>query len=236
MIPIYDNVPTRRFPAVTVALIAANAAVWLFYQVPDLQRSVLDIGFLPCEVDDTCTDPGVPWPLDAVTAMFAHGSWLHIIGNMLFLWIFGNNVEDAMGRLRFLIFYFLSGFAATALQAWVTLAFGAELEAVIPNVGASGAIAGVLGAYFVLYPMARVVSLIPLFIIFIPVELPAVFFLGVWFLFQLWEGGFSLVAPNAAGGVAFFAHIGGFLFGLLAVKLFAVRRRREILVPPYPPW
>jgi membrane associated rhomboid family serine protease len=146
--------------------------------------------------------------------MFAHASWLHIIGNMLFLWIFGNNVEDAMGRARFLVFYLLAGLAATALQATVTLTMGNPVEAQIPNVGASGAIAGVLGAYFLLYAAARVIALVPLFLFLLPVELPAVLLIGVWFLFQLWQGGFSLISPGAAGGVAFFAHIGGFAFGL----------------------
>jgi membrane associated rhomboid family serine protease len=229
VIPIHDNVPTRSFPLVTVALIATNAAVWLFYQVPNLDRSVFELGFYPCEVNSSCGEHGEPWPVNAVTAMFLHGSWLHIIGNMVFLWIFGNNVEDAMGRLRFLLFYFLAGFAATAAQGWITLAFGSAQEADIPNVGASGAIAGVLGAYLVLFPAARVIALFPLGFILIPLEVPALFFLGIWFLFQLWQGGFSLVAPDgASGGVAFFAHIGGFVFGLVAVHIFATRRRPGI--------
>jgi membrane associated rhomboid family serine protease len=168
--------------------------------------------------------------------MFAHGGWLHIIGNMLFLWIFGNNVEDAMGRIRFIVFYFLAGFAATGLQAAVTLGLGSRQEAEIPNVGASGAIAGVLGAYLVLFPLARVIALIPLFILLLPVEVPAMIFLGLWFLFQLWQGGFSLIAPGAGGGVAFFAHIGGFLFGVLAVRLFAIHRRYRICGPLVGGW
>jgi membrane associated rhomboid family serine protease len=228
VIPIHDSVPTRSFAVVTATLIAVNSAVWLFYQVPQLQASVFELGFLPCEVDNSCPDPGVQWPLDAFTAMFAHASWLHIIGNMLFLWIFGNNVEDAMGRARFLVFYLLAGLAATALQATVTLTVGNPVEAQIPNVGASGAIAGVLGAYFLLYAAARVIALVPLFVFLLPVELPAVLFIGIWFLFQLWQGGFSLISPGAAGGVAFFAHIGGFAFGLLTVGLFVPRRRRYI--------
>ena len=231
MIPLHDSVPTRTFPVVTLAIIAANVAVWLFYQVPQLERSVVELGFLPCEVEQSCSDPGVPWPLDAVSAMFAHGGWLHIIGNMLFLWIFGNNVEDAMGRSRFVVFYFAAGFAATALQAFVTLGLGSPLEAEIPNVGASGAIAGVLGAYFVLFPLARVIGLVPILFFLIPIEVPAIIFLGLWFLFQLWQGGFSLVAPDVAGGVAFFAHIGGFVFGLVAVRAFTVRRRPRIAGP-----
>jgi membrane associated rhomboid family serine protease len=231
VIPIRDSIPGRTFPLVTLAIIAANAAVWLLYQVPHMDHSIVELGFQPCVVDHSCPDQGVRWPLDAVTAMFAHGGWLHIAGNMLFLWIFGNNVEDAMGRVRFAVFYLLAGFAATAAQAWVTLALGSARDAAIPNVGASGAIAGVLGAYFILYPRARVVSIVPLFVVFIPVELPALMFLGFWFLFQLWQGGFSLVAPGAGGGVAFFAHVGGFLFGVLAVRLFATRRRPRLADP-----
>ena len=156
--------------------------------------------------------------------MFMHGDWLHLIGNMLFLWIFGNNVEDALGHVRFLVFYLLSGFAATALQTFVTLEYGTDLEATIPNLGASGAVSGVLGAYLVLLPRASVLILIFLGLILIR-EVPAALFLGFWFLFQLWSGGFSLVEPEAGGGVAFFAHIGGFVFGVGVVFVFAWGRR-----------
>ena len=215
MLPLYDNLPTRRFPFVTVALIAVNAAVWLLYQVPDLRDSVFEIGFIPCEADGSCDGVGYSWPLNVFTSMFAHGDWMHIIGNMLFLWIFGNNVEDALGRIRYLVFYLAAGVAATAAQTVATLGFGTAEDATIPAVGASGAIAGVLGAYLLLYPLARVVTLV--FVFF--VEIPAMFFLVTWFLFQLWLGGFSLVEPQSGGGIAFFAHIGGFVFGTLAVKL-----------------
>jgi membrane associated rhomboid family serine protease len=155
--------------------------------------------------------------------MFMHGSWFHIIGNMLFLWIFGNNVEDSMGRIRFAVWYLLCGLAATASQTYVTLQFGDAQSASIPNVGASGAIAGVLGAYFLLLPTASVLTAIFVVFIFFLQELPAILFLGIWFLFQLWEGGFSLVEPQAGGGVAFFAHIGGFVFGMLTVRAVIVR-------------
>jgi membrane associated rhomboid family serine protease len=155
----------------------------------------------------------------AFTSMFMHGSWLHIIGNMLFLWIFGNNVEDAMGRVRFLVFYLLSGLTAVAAQTVVTLALGTTAAAAVPSLGASGAVSGVLGAYLVLLPFARVLTLI--FVLLL--EVPAFLFLGVWFGFQLWEGGFSIVQPQTGGGVAFFAHIGGFTFGVLTVRLFMVR-------------
>jgi membrane associated rhomboid family serine protease len=227
--PIKDNVPTRTFPYVTVALIAINVAVWLFYQVPDLDASVNELAYHPCEVEDSCPVVGEDWPITAVTSMFMHGDWLHIGGNMLFLWIFGNNVEDAMGHVRFLVFYLLSGFAATALQTFVTLEYGTQAEATIPNLGASGAVSGVLGAYLVLLPRANVLILIFFGIILIR-EVPAAVFLGFWFLFQLWLGGFSLVEPQTGGGVAFFAHIGGFAFGLAAVFLF---RKQSPLRPAY---
>jgi membrane associated rhomboid family serine protease len=227
--PLKDNVPTRSFPIVTVGLIAINVAVWLFYQVPDLDASVMELAYHPCEVENSCEVVGEDWPITAVTSMFMHGDWLHIGGNMLFLWIFGNNVEDAMGHVRFLVFYLLSGFAATALQTYVTLDFGTELESTIPNLGASGAVSGVLGAYLILLPRASVLILIFIGLIFIR-EIPAAVFLGFWFLFQLWLGGFSLVEPQEGGGVAFFAHIGGFVFGLLAVFLF---RKRTPLQPAY---
>ncbi len=226
MIPINDNVPTRSFPLVTVLLIAANVAVWIFYQVPDLDGSVRELAFQPCEVNSSCPPGGAAgegWLVTAFTSMFMHGSWLHIGGNMLFLWIFGNNVEDAMGKVRFLVFYLLSGLAATGLQTVVTLSSGSDVAAAIPNLGASGAISGVLGAYLLLLPTARVRVLVFLFLILFW-ELPAFIFLGFWFLFQLWEGGFSLVHPEAGGGVAFFAHVGGFVFGLATVYLFRVRR------------
>ena len=236
MIPLKDNIPTRRFPIWTVGIIAVNTAVWLAYQLPDLERSVLDAGYFPCEPSGACDAPGAGWPVDAVTSMFMHGSWIHIIGNMLFLWIFGNNVEDAMGRLRFPVFYFASGFAATALQSFITLQFGTDADAQIPNVGASGAIAGVLGAYLLLYPQARVVSFVILIFILAPIEVPALIFLGIWFLFQLWQGGFDLLAPTGSGtgGVAFFAHIGGFVFGMLTVYLFTGGRPTRRREPAWP--
>jgi hypothetical protein len=227
VLPLRDNVPTRRFPVVTVALIAANAAVWLLYQVPDLEGSVYELGFIPCELDGSCADQGFSWPVNILASAFAHGGWAHIIGNMLFLWIFGNNVEDALGHVRFLVFYALASVAAVALQAAVTLATASPAEAEIPMVGASGAIAGVLAAYLVLFPFARVLTLVFVFL----VEVPAMLFLVTWFLLQLWLGGFSLVTPEESGGVAFFAHIGGFVFGLVAVRFTAVNRRPGIAGP-----
>jgi membrane associated rhomboid family serine protease len=220
--PLKDNVPTRSFPVVTVALIVTNFAVWIFYQLPHLDRSVVEYAYQPCEVVSSCppgTAVGHDWDITWLTSMFMHGSWLHIIGNMLFLWIFGNNVEDAMGRVRFLVFYLLSGFAAIAAQTVVTLAVGTNADAAVPTLGASGAVSGVLGAYLVLLPTASVLTLIFFFVL----EVPAFLFLGFWFGFQLWEGGYSIVQPQAGGGVAFFAHIGGFAFGALTVRLFMIR-------------
>jgi membrane associated rhomboid family serine protease len=154
--------------------------------------------------------------------MFMHASWIHIGGNMLFLWIFGNNVEDSMGRARFLVWYLLAGLAATATQTVVTLASTDAAGASIPNIGASGAIAGVLGAYLLLLPQASVLTAFIIGLIFLR-EIPAVWFIGIWFLLQLVEGGFSVVQPQAGGGTAFFAHVGGFVFGLATVRLFAER-------------
>jgi len=144
--------------------------------------------------------------------MFLHGSWDHILGNMLFLAVFGKNVEDAFGPIRYLAFYFAGGFAATMTQTLMTLAFGTAAEGRVPNLGASGAIAAVLGAYFVLYPQSRVLGLVVVF----PIRLPAWFFLGGWFLYQLIEANFGLFGAAAnGGGVAFFAHVGGFVFGVI---------------------
>jgi membrane associated rhomboid family serine protease len=222
LFPLKDNVPTRSFPIVTVILIAINFAVWIFYQLPHLNRSVVEYAYQPCEVVASCpagTAVGHGWFVTAFTSMFMHGSWLHIIGNMLFLWIFGNNMEDAMGRVRYLAFYLLAGLTAIAAQTAVTLAVGTNAAAAVPTLGASGAVSGVLGAYLVLLPTASVLTLIFFFVL----EVPAFLFLGFWFGFQLWEGGFSIVQPQAGGGVAFFAHIGGFAFGALTVRAFMIR-------------
>jgi membrane associated rhomboid family serine protease len=229
VLPLKDNVPTRAFPIVTVGLIAANILVWIWeFTGTSVEHDVFLYGYYPCTLDHECVTAIVPsdrlpWYEGAFTSMFMHGSWVHIGGNMLFLWIFGNNVEDSMGRVRFFLWYIAAGLAAAATQTFVTLEFADPAGASIPNVGASGAIAGVLGAYFVLLPQASVLTAFILFFIFFQ-EIPAVLFLGLWFLFQLWEGGFSILQPQAGGGVAFFAHIGGFVFGLLTVHLVAVRR------------
>ena len=227
MFPIKDNVPTRTFPLVTVALIAVNIVVWLWEWRSGVNGEVLQYGYYPCSIEGPCVQPAsavshVPWYEAAFTSMFLHGSWIHIAGNMLFLWIFGNNVEDSLGRVRYFLFYIAAGLAAIASQTVITLVFSDPAGASIPNVGASGAIAGVLGAYFVILPNSSVLTAFVFFFILLR-EIPAMWFLGFWFLLQLVEGGFSVVQPQAGGGTAFFAHIGGFVFGLLTVR-FLVKR------------
>ncbi|HET7571055.1 MAG TPA: rhomboid family intramembrane serine protease [Gaiellaceae bacterium] len=226
MLPLRDNVPTRTTPVVTVALIAANALVW-FWELGGrgVAVHVFRDGFYPCAVQGPCAagvEP-LPWWEGVFSGMFMHASWQHILGNMLFLWIFGNNVEDALGHVRFLLWYVAAGIAAMAAQTAVTLAFAGVQAASVPNIGASGAIAGVLGAYFVLLPRARVLTVIFLGIVLVR-EIQAFWFLGVWIGLQVWTGGLSLLHPEAGGGVAFFAHIGGFVFGLATVLLVARRR------------
>jgi len=215
VLPLSDGLRARRFPIVNVALIAANFAVWLFYELPHLQHAVFHASFYPCTVNNTCDGPE-PWGVSWITSMFLHGSWDHILGNMLFLAVFGKNVEDAFGPIRYLVFYFAGGFVATITQTFMTLALGTTAEARVPNLGASGAIAAVLGAYFVLYPGSTVRGLI----VFFPVQLSAWFFLGSWFFYQLLEANFGLFGSAAnGGGVAFFAHVGGFVFGVIVAWL-----------------
>jgi membrane associated rhomboid family serine protease len=211
MFPLSDGLPACRFPIVTVAIIVANFAVWLFYELPHLRSAVYHASFYPCTVTHACHGPE-PWGVSWLTAMFMHGSWGHILGNMLFLAVFGKNVEDAFGRLRYLVFYFAGGFVATMTQTLMTLSFSSAADGRVPNLGASGAIAAVLGAYFVLYPNSTVFGLFGVF----PIRISAWFFLGFWFLYQLFEADFGLFGAAAnGGGVAFFAHVGGFLFGVV---------------------
>jgi membrane associated rhomboid family serine protease len=233
VIPLRDNVPTRTFPIVTIGIIVVNAIVW-FWEIGGrgVNYHVVKDGYYPCTFEGPCEGIQIgnnvfrhhlPWWEGTFTSMFMHGSWVHILGNMLFLWIFGNNVEDALGKVRFLAWYLAAGIAATALQTFVTLTFGTVRDASIPNIGASGAIAGVLGAYFLLLPRARVLTAIFFGLIFLR-EIPASWFLGIWIALQLWQGGFGLTHPDQTGGVAVFAHIGGFAFGLLTIHLVAKRR------------
>jgi membrane associated rhomboid family serine protease len=223
MLPLSDGLHPRRFPLVNVALIVANFAVWLFYELPHLNSAIYHASFYPCAVNNACNAPE-PWGVSWFTAMFMHGSWDHILGNMLFLAIFGKNVEDAFGRIGYLAFYIAGGFVATMTQTAVTLLFGTASAAHVPNLGASGAIAAVLGAFIVLYPTARIRTLVGIFF----VQIPAWVYLGGWFVYQLVEGNFGMASASAhGGGVAFFAHIGGFVFGAV-VTLFLVHGGRVV--------
>jgi membrane associated rhomboid family serine protease len=216
MLPLSDGVPTKRFPIVNTLLIVANVAVWLFYELPHLDSSVAHASLYPCALSGACHSPEA-WGIAWFTAMFLHASWGHLAGNMLFLGVFGNNVEDSLGRLGYLVFYIAGGFVAAMTQTAATLWAGTAADARVPTLGASGAIAAVLGAYIVLYPNARVFGLLVVF----PVRVSAWFFLGAWFLYQLIEANVGLVSTDQgdSGGVAFFAHVGGFVFGFLVAWL-----------------
>jgi membrane associated rhomboid family serine protease len=237
---------------VTIALIVINAFVYLFLQPKSgidfsgnslKQDSLFHYGAIPYELTNpgqhcdlnaggcgkNVSDGGIPTLLTIFTSMFTHAGLLHLGGNMLFLWIFGNNVEDSMGPVRFLIFYLLGGIAALALQTAI------DPNSTTPTLGASGAIAGVLGGYILIYPRARVLTLIFLIIFFTFIEIPAYFFLFIWFAQQAVFGAVDLTNPNGGGGgVAYFAHVGGFAFGLLAIRLFAKRRSAAYGQPKYP--
>ena len=231
MLPLKDNVPTRTFPVVTVGLIVANVLVFIWEETGrGLNYHIYQWAYYPCEVQGPCVTAAARHHHELVetvfSSMFMHGGIVHIGGNMLFLWIFGNNVEDALGRVRFLLWYLVAGVAATALQTWVTLHYGNAADASVPNVGASGAIAGVLGAYLLLLPQASVLTAIFLGFFFIIRPIPAIFFLGIWIALQALDGTLSLTTPQAGGGVAFFAHIGGFAFGILTVNL--VKQRQPL--------
>jgi membrane associated rhomboid family serine protease len=216
VIPLSDGVAAHRFPVVNVALITANFAVFLFYELPNGDAAVNQASFYPCDVDNAC-HVGIPWGVGWITAMFMHAGWDHILGNMLFLAIFGKNVEDAFGRLGYLVFYFAGGFAAAMMQTAMTLLFGTASDAQIPTLGASGAIAAVLGAYIVLYPTSRIRTLV----LWLLVDIPAWIYLGGWFLYQFFEGNYALLHPtsNGGSGVAFFAHVGGFVFGVVVARV-----------------
>jgi membrane associated rhomboid family serine protease len=231
MIPLRDDNPRRTFPIVTYVLIGINILgfLWELSLGPNIERALFATAFIPARF----WIPG-NWVLDLwsiVLSMFLHGGFMHIGSNMLYLWIFGDNIEDRLGRGKYLLFYFLCGFGATLAHAFFSPASR------IPAIGASGAIAGVLGAYLLLYPHARVMTLIPIFFFITVRELPAILILGLWFVLQLFSGVGSLGVRDAQdmGGVAYFAHIGGFVMGMLLIGLlggFRTPRRRE----PAPPW
>ncbi len=237
MFPIRDDNPQLTTPVVTWGLIAANAAIWLLVQglgsEPSLMRSVCGLGLIPGELLQTlppgptqmCEIRGSPFWLTPLSSMFLHGGWLHLIGNMWFLWIFGDNVEDSMGHVRFLFFYLMCGLAAAALQV------ASNPDSPVPMVGASGAIGGVMGAYIVLYPRVRVHMLVVLGFYITTFAVPAVLMLGYWLLLQL-IGGF--VSLGEGGGVAFWAHVGG--FGAGAILVLALRDKRLLDRHPYHGW
>jgi membrane associated rhomboid family serine protease len=254
VIPLKDNIPTDRTAILTIAFIVINVIVYFVLQKggilsgPD-DAIVIDWGAIPYEFSHPGKDCAIagqqilcegmrgvdgqapsqpPFWITAFSSMFMHGSVLHLGGNMLFLWIFGNNVEDSMGPVRFVVFYLIGGLAATALQ----LAFGPN--STTPNLGASGAVAGVLGGYILMYPRAKVVTLVFIIFLFTILELPAIFFLGFWFLQQLAFGALTSSDTVAGGGVAYWAHVGGFAAGLLLIKLFATRRSSAADGPRFP--
>ena len=220
MIPLRDIIPSRTTPYVTVTLIVLNGVVfgYEFLLGKGVQEFIYLFGLVPAEFS---------WPT-VFTSMFLHGGLMHAGGNMLYLWIFGDNVEDRMGHGRFVAFYLLCGVAAALAQTWVSP------DSVVPMVGASGAIAGVMGAYFVLYPKSRIVTLLPLIIVFQVIEVPAIVFLGIWFLMQFVSGLGSLAVTSAdgaaqmAGGVAFWAHVAGFAAGLVGVWFFRRPERQDV--------
>jgi membrane associated rhomboid family serine protease len=273
LLPLKDNIPTLRFPIVTVVLIAINVAVFVWQLTasgdpgtassPQLAQAgaserdqvAIEYGAIPREL----TEPGTycvpqlrrgepapcgprseieeqedvdqaPWWLTIVTSMFLHADILHIAGNMLFLWVFGNNIEDSTGRFRFIAFYLLAGTVAVYAQAFL------DPESTQPTIGASGAVAGVLGAYALLHPRARVLTLVFIIFFVTVVEIPAMIMLGIWFALQFLPAVGQLATPELAGeggGVAYLAHVGGFLFGLALIKLFALRSEQP--APPAPP-
>jgi len=215
MIPLRDVIPSRTTPYITVTIIALNALAWL-YEVGMPRRELNEFLYVYGVVPASFSPPTL------ITSMFLHGGWMHVIGNMWYLWIFGDNVEDRLGHARFVVFYLVCGIVAALGQVAI------DPSSTLPTIGASGAIAGVMGAYFVLYPHSRVLTLIPLIIFWELVELPAIVLLGFWFLMQLFSAGAIAVTANTAGGgVAFMAHVAGFLTGLVGVFVFRKRQRAD---------
>jgi len=225
MIPIRDINPSRSFPLINVALIVISSLIWLYQwklsgtsiltiagPISKFEIFIREFGLVPSEI------PQRPYTL--LTHMFLHGGWFHIIGNMWFLWVFGDNVEDRLGKFRYFIFYILTGLAAALTQTFISLLAGGGN---VPMVGASGAVSGVLGAYLRLYPHARVLSLVPVFFFLTFVELPAIIFIGLWFLIQILNGILSLPVQGL-GGVAWWAHIGGFVAGYLLIGKMVPKR------------
>ena len=213
MIPLRDVIPSRTTPYITVTIIVLNVLAWLFELAlpPDVRTLFLQVyGVVPADFHATTL----------ITSMFLHGGWMHVLGNMWYLWIFGDNVEDRLGHGRFIVFYLLCGIIAALGQIAI------DPGSTLPTIGASGAIAGVMGAYFVLYPRSRVLTLIPLIIFWEIIELPAIVLLGFWFVIQLFSAGtIAITASTGGGGVAFAAHVAGFVVGMIGGLLF---RNRQI--------
>ncbi len=219
MIPLRDTIRSRTFPIVTYFLIGLNVFVFLVENslpVHKLDSLVVMYGIVPARVIHS---PFTGF-YTLFTSMFLHGGWTHLIGNMWALYLFGDNVEDVMGHFRFIVFYILAGVVAGLVHVLF------NPLSTVPTIGASGAIAGVMGAYFILFPRSTIITLVPLFFLPLFVEIPAVIFIGFWFLSQFFNGTLSLVTPGVLGGVAWWAHVGGFAFGLLFHKLFTGRKRK----------
>jgi membrane associated rhomboid family serine protease len=236
MIPFRDNIPSRTFPIVTVVLIVLNVLAF-FYEL-SLGNAIVPFvemfGIVPARVTAWTEIPvsfaAVIVPF--ITSIFLHGGWMHLIGNMWYLWIFGDNVEDRLGHFKYLLFYVLCGIGASLAHI-----FSSPLS-VVPSIGASGAIAGVLGAYLVSYPHARILTAVPLFVFIEFFELPAVLVLGLWFVIQFFSGAIETTSASAAvsGGVAWWAHVGGFLFGMLLLAAMRPRPRQQAVRESYRPY
>lgn len=229
MLPLSDHNPRRTFPVVNVLLIIANVLMF-FWEISlgyDIEPVLGRVAFIPARF--WYTPSLLPSVMSMLISMFLHGGWMHLGGNMLYLWIFGDNIEDRLGHARYFIFYLACGFAATLAHAVM------NPNSRVPSIGASGAIAGVLGAYLLLFPRARITTLIPFFIFITIREIPAIIVLGLWFVLQLFVGvqSFGIAPTEEAGGVAYFAHIGGFVAGMALIALMGGFRRRA----PRPlPW
>ena len=224
MIPLWDEIPTKRIPVITIIFILINFLVYYyqFFMVVDTNAFINTYGLIPIELTKgIALTPNTPSPvyITILYSMFMHGGFVHLFGNMLYLWIFGNNVEDYLGRIRFIIFYILSGIFAALGQILIAP------NSHVPMIGASGAIAGVLGAYLILFPRARITTLVFFGFFIRLIKLPAIFVLGLWIIFQLFYGLSELSASGGGAGVAWFAHIGGFIGGIVLIKLFSGRKR-----------
>ncbi len=226
MIPLTDENPTDTIPIVNILLIITNISVFIYqnYFVPGgAQPLFLKLGFIPYELShlvDINPKNLVPFPLTIFTAMFMHGGWLHLLSNMLYLWIFGDNIEDILGHVKYLVFYMLCGIAATLVHGFI------NIDSQIPTIGASGAIAGILGAYMLLYPRARIKTLLIIIFFVKIVYIPAIIILGFWILIQVISG-FTEYGLRTGSGIAWFAHIGGFIAGMALIAVIKKRKRRR---------